>query len=64
MTLINIVVILILVGLALWLINTYVPMAAGIKSLLNVVVFVVVLIWVLQIFGLVGSLPIRVPPIK
>lgn len=64
MTLINIVVILILVGLALWLVNTYIPMAGGIKSLLNIVVFVVLLIWLLQVFGLVGTLPIRVPPLK
>lgn len=64
MTLINIVVILILVGLALWLVNTYIPMAGGIKSLLNIVVFVVLLIWLLQVFGLVSTLPIRVPPLK
>jgi archaellum biogenesis protein FlaJ (TadC family) len=64
MTLINIIVILILVGLALWLVNTYIPMAAGIKSLLNVVVFVVVLIWLLQVFGLIGPVPIRIPPLK
>jgi hypothetical protein len=64
MTLVDIVLILIVVGLIVWLINTYIPMAAGIKSILNVVVFVVVLIWVLQVFGLVGSVPIRVPPLK
>jgi hypothetical protein len=64
MTLVNIVVILILIGLALWLVNTYIPMAAGIKSLLNVVVFVVVLIWLLQVFGLVDHIPIRIPPLK
>ena len=64
MTLINIIVILILVGVALWLVNTYIPMAAGIKSLLNVVVFVVVLIWLLQVFRLIGPIPIRIPPLK
>jgi hypothetical protein len=64
MTLINIVVILVVIGLILWLINTYVPMAAAIKSLLNVVVFAVVLIWVLQVFGLIGHIPIRIPPLK
>jgi len=64
MTLIDIVLVLIVVGLILWLVNTYVPMAGGIKSLLNVVVFVVVLIWVLQVFGLVGAIPIRVPPLR
>ena len=64
MTLVDIVLVLIVVGLILWLVNTDVPMAGGIKSLLNVVVFVVVLIWVLQVFGLVGAIPIRVPPLR
>ena len=64
MTLIDIVLVLIVAGLILWLIDTYVPMAGGIKSLMNVVVFVVLLIWVLQVFGLVGSIPVRVPPLK
>jgi uncharacterized protein YebE (UPF0316 family) len=40
-TLVNIVVVLVVVGLILWLINNYIPMAASIKSLLNIVVFVV-----------------------
>ena len=64
MTLVDIVLVLIVVGLILWLVNTYVPMAGGIKSLLNVVVFVVVLIWVLQVFGLVGAIPIRVTSLR
>jgi hypothetical protein len=65
MTLVNIVVILVLVGLVMWLINNYIPMAGGIKSLLNVVVFVVVLIWLLQVFGLIGNIPgLRIPPLK
>ena len=64
MTLVDIVIVLVVVGLILWLINTYIPMAGGIKGLLNVVVFVVVLIWVLQVFGLVGAIPIRVPPLR
>jgi hypothetical protein len=64
MTLIDIVLVLIVIGLFLWLVNTYIPMAGGIKSLLNVVVFVVVLIWILQVFGLVGAIPIRVPPLR
>jgi uncharacterized protein YhhL (DUF1145 family) len=64
MTLIDIVLALIVIGLFLWLVNTYIPMAGGIKSLLNVVVFVVVLIWILQVFGLVGAIPVRVPPLR
>ena len=54
MPLINIVLLLIVVGVALWLINTYIPMASGIKAILNVVVMIAVGIWVLQAFGLWG----------
>ncbi len=62
MTLVQIVVILVVVGLVMWLINTYIPMAGAIKSLLNIVVFVVLLIWLLQTFGLIGSIPgLRMP---
>ena len=65
MTLIGIVLVLIIAGLVLWLINTYIPMAAAIKSLLNVVVFIVLLIWVLQVFGLIGNIPgIKMPALK
>jgi hypothetical protein len=64
MTLIDIVIVLVVVGLLLWLINTYIPMAAGIKSLLNIVVFVVVLVWVLQAFRILGPIPIRIPPLR
>jgi hypothetical protein len=64
-TLVNIVVILVVVGLVMWLINTYIPMAGAIKSLLNVVVFVVVLIWILQTFGIVGAIPgLKMPALK
>jgi len=54
MPLINIVLALILVGVALWLINNFIPMASSIKTILNVVVVVAVSIWVLQAFGLWG----------
>jgi hypothetical protein len=65
MTLTDIVVALVVVGLILWLINTYIPMAAAIKSLLNVIVFVVVLIWILQVFGMIGPINgIHIPSLK
>ncbi|MBF6570567.1 MAG: hypothetical protein IVW54_16995 [Candidatus Binataceae bacterium] len=64
-SLVQIAVVLVLVGLVLWLINTYIPMAGGIKSLLNIVVFVVILIWLLRIFGLIGNLPgVHIPPLN
>ena len=52
MPLVNIVLALIVVGVVLYLINRYIPMASSIKSILNVVVVVAVSIWVLQAVGL------------
>ena len=56
MPLINIVVTLIVVGVALWLVNRYIPMASSIKTILNVVVVVGVSVWVLQATGLWGPI--------
>ena len=56
MSLITVVVTLIVVGVVLWLINTYVPMDSKIKTILNVVVVIVVILWLLQGFGVLGSL--------
>ena len=55
MPLVNLVVVLIIVGVALYLINRYIPMASSIKSILNVVVVVAVCVWVLQVVGLWSS---------
>jgi thiol:disulfide interchange protein len=55
MPLLNIAIALIVVGVALWLINNYIPMASSIKTILNVVVVVAVGIWVLKVFGLWGQ---------
>jgi hypothetical protein len=54
--LINIVIVLIVVGVALWLINNYIPMASSIKMILNIVVVVAVGVWVLQVTGLWGPI--------
>jgi hypothetical protein len=56
MSLISVVVVLVVVGVVLWLINTYIPMASSIKSILNVVVIIVVAIWLLQAFGVIGPI--------
>ncbi len=54
MPLINIVIALIVIGVGLWIINNFIPMASSIKSILNVVVVVAVVIWVLQAAGMWG----------
>jgi len=55
MPLLNLVVMLIVVGVGLYLINRYIPMASSIKTILNVVVVVVVCVWLLQVAGLWGD---------
>jgi hypothetical protein len=57
MPLIQIVLLLIIVGVVLSLINQYIPMAASIKSILNAFVVIAVIIWLLNVFGLLSSSP-------
>lgn len=52
MPLLYMVLVLIVIGVGLWLINTYIPMAGSIKTILNVVVVVAVCVWVLKAAGL------------
>lgn len=56
MPLVNIVLALIVVGIGLYLINRFIPMAGGIKTILNVVVMIAVCVWVLQSTGLWGPI--------
>jgi hypothetical protein len=46
---------LVVVGLILWLINRFIPMASSIKSILNVVVIIAVILWLLKVFGIWGG---------
>jgi len=50
MSLINLVLILIVIGVLLWLVNTYIPMDGKIKQIINAVVVIAVVIWLIQIF--------------
>ena len=56
MPILTILIVLIVVGVILWLVNTYIPMDRKIKNILNIVVVIVVVIWLLQAFGVMGSL--------
>jgi len=55
MSLITVVLTLIVVGVLLWLVNTYISMAGSIKSILNIVVIVVVILWLLRGFGILDG---------
>ena len=54
MSLLTAVLTLIVVGVLLWLVNKYIPMAGPIKSILNIVVIVAVIGWLLYGFGVIG----------
>ncbi|HUX18720.1 MAG TPA: Thivi_2564 family membrane protein [Acidithiobacillus sp.] len=56
--LIHVVLVLIVVGVLLWLVNSYIPMASSIKSILNVLVVIIVVLWLLSVFG-IFNLPAR-----
>lgn len=64
MSLISVIVTLIVVGVLLWLVNTYIPMDGKIKKILNVVVVICVVLWLLFAFGIINhSGDIHVPRI-
>ena len=56
MPLINIVLVLVVAGVLLWLINTYIPMQMTIKRILNAVVVICIVFWLLSIFGILPDL--------
>ena len=65
MSLISLVLTLIVVGVLLWLVNTYIPMDGKIKKILNVVVVICVVVWLVSAFGILGrGGDIRVPQIR
>jgi hypothetical protein len=62
MSLLALILILVLVGFILWAINVYIPMQPTVKRVLNVVVIVILVLWLLQVFGLLGDLrAVKVP---
>jgi hypothetical protein len=56
MPLIQLVIVLVVVGVILWLINSYIPMQSTIKKILNAVVVIAVIIWLLSVFGIIGNI--------
>jgi hypothetical protein len=56
MPLLTVLIVIVVVGVVLWLINTYVPMDRKIKNILNAVVVIVLILWLLRAFGVLDSL--------
>jgi hypothetical protein len=65
MPLLTVVLTLVVVGVLLWLVNTYIPMDGNIKKILNAVVVICVVVWLLYAFGILGRAgDIRVPQVR
>lgn len=56
MPLLTIIIVIVLAGLALWFVDRYIPMDAVIKRILQGVVVLVLIVWLLQVFGILGDL--------
>jgi asparagine N-glycosylation enzyme membrane subunit Stt3 len=56
MPLLQLIIALVVFGVVLWVINSYIPMQATMKKILNVVVIIGVVLWLLSVFGFIGSL--------
>jgi len=60
----HILVILVVIGVLLYLVNLYVPMDAKIKTIINWVVVIGVVIWLLSVFGIFNMVDIPVPQVS
>lgn len=52
MSLLHVVFVLVVIGVLLWLVNRFIPMASSIKSILNAVVVIGVVFWLLRVSGI------------
>ena len=59
MPLVSVIVVLIVLGVVLWLINTYVPMQPPIKTIINVIVVLILCLWLLSLIGVIGPLNVK-----
>jgi hypothetical protein len=56
MSILTILIVIVVVGVLLWAINSFLPMDPKVKSILNIVVVILLIIWLLQAFGLLNVL--------
>lgn len=56
MDLVSVVIVLIVVGVLLWLVNSYIPVDPTIKRIINIVVIVAIILWLLNVFGVLGTM--------
>ena len=55
MSLISLIILIVVIGVLLWAVNTYIPMDAKIKNILNIIVVIALVLYILSLFS--GYLP-------
>lgn len=56
MPLLQLIIVLVVLGVILWAVNSYIPMDVTIKKILNVVIILVAVLFILSAFGILGSM--------
>jgi hypothetical protein len=56
MSILTILLVIVVVGVLLWAVNSFIPMDSKVKNILNIVVVVLLIVWLLQAFGLLNVL--------
>ena len=56
MSLLTVILVIVLVGVLLWALNQFIPMDSKVRSILNAVVVILLVFWLLDVFGIVDSL--------
>ena len=56
MSLLTIVFVIVVAGVLLWAVNRFIPMDSKIRSILNAVVVILLVLWLLDVFGILASL--------
>ena len=65
MSIISLILVLVLIGVIVWAVTTYIPLDAGIKNLIKIVGVIIAVFICLNAFGVIGSLSsVQVPKIK
>ncbi len=59
MSLVSVLVVMVIIGFALWLVNAYIPMLPPFKIVLNAIVVLILVLWILQVFGLIPGMNVR-----
>lgn len=55
MPILTVLLVIVIVGVLLWALNSFVPMDSKVRSILNIVVVLLLIIWLLQVFGLISG---------